>query len=84
MRMVKGTLCGEAIEVVARSAVSPEQIDRERSREMYILSLAGRSLRQIAEKYNVSHMTVKNRIREIPESDQLKLRRQFFGSEGAA
>lgn len=73
---------GEAVLVVGKMSVSPEQIERERIREWYIQNLAGRSLRQIASKYGVCHMTVKRRLADIPEIERDKLRRMYFG--GAA
>lgn len=73
---------GEAVFVVGKSKITPEQLDRERTKEWFVQQLAGRSLRQIASKYGVSYGTVRNRLLDIPEIERDKLRRMYFG--GAA
>lgn len=73
---------GEAVIVVGRPKVTPDQIEREKIREWFIQHLAGRSLRQIASKYGTSCWTVRRRLADIPEDERDKLRRMYFG--GAA
>lgn len=78
----RGSGDGEAVTVVGRPKITPEQIERERIKEWYIQQLAGRSLRQIASKYGTSHEMVRRRIADIPETERDKLSRMYFG--GAA
>lgn len=73
---------GEAVVVVGRPKISPEQLERERIKEWFVQQLAGRTLRQIAGKYGTSKDTVRRRLADIPETERDKLRRMYFG--GAA